>query len=87
MNTDYASTLKQILADILCLDTSCFQERTPLLGAIPEFDSMAVMSLIMELEDKLGFDIYDVDLSAETFGSFGSLLMQLKRYKNDSAAH
>lgn len=85
MTTDYSQRLKRILADILCLDTSCFVEQTPLLGSIPELDSVAVMNLIMELESKLDFNIQDVDLSAETFSTFGTLLQALKDHRIKAA--
>ncbi len=85
MATEYSQLLKRILAEILYLDTGCFSEQTPLLGAIPEFDSVAVMNLIIELESKLGFDIQDVDLSAETFSTFGSLLHTIKTQKSEAA--
>ncbi len=46
---------------------------TPLMGAIPEFDSMAVVSLITALEDHFGILVDDDEISAETFESVGNL--------------
>lgn len=47
---------------------------TPLLGAIPEFDSMAVVSIITALEDRFGFAVDDDEIDAAVFETVGSLL-------------
>ncbi len=46
---------------------------TPLMGAIPEFDSMAVVSLITTLEDRFGIVVDDDEISGDTFATVGSL--------------
>lgn len=46
---------------------------SPLLGAIPELDSMAVVSLIAALEEQLGIMIDDEEIDASTFATMGSL--------------
>jgi len=46
---------------------------TPLMGAIPEFDSMAVVSLITTLEDRFGITVDDDEISGDTFATVGSL--------------
>lgn len=65
--------LKQILAQVLNVDTSNFTENTALLGAIPEFDSMAIMSLLLELETQYSLSISDAELDAEQFETVASL--------------
>lgn len=40
---------------------------TPLLGAVPEFDSMAVLQLILALEEHFGITVEDEDVTAEAF--------------------
>jgi len=47
---------------------------TVLLGDIPEFDSMAVVSVIMEIEDIFEFVIDDDEISADTFETIASLV-------------
>ena len=47
---------------------------SPLLGAIPELDSMAVVTILTCLEDHFGFTVEDDEISAETFATFGSLV-------------
>lgn len=46
---------------------------TPLLGNLPELDSMAVVTVITALEDHYGFVVEDDEISAETFATLGSL--------------
>lgn len=46
---------------------------TALLGALPEFDSMAVVTLITSLEERFGLAIDDDDLSASNFETVGAL--------------
>ena len=50
-----------------------FKRTTPLLGAVPELDSMAVLNLITTLEDRFAFSIHDDEIDAATFASVGSL--------------
>jgi len=47
---------------------------TPLLGGLPEFDSMAVVTVITMIEDELGVTIDDDELSADVFATVGSLV-------------
>lgn len=44
-----------------------------LLGAIPEFDSMAVVNVMTMIEDEFGITIHDDEVSAEVFETLGSL--------------
>ena len=44
-----------------------------LLGGIPEFDSMAVVTVVTMIEDELGVFIEDDELSAEVFSTVGTL--------------
>ena len=50
-----------------------FGRDTPLLGAIPEMDSMAVVSLITAMEERFGIAVDDDEISGDTFASVGSL--------------
>jgi acyl carrier protein len=45
----------------------------PLLGAVPELDSIGVLSLIMSLEERFGIHIADDDVAAADFETLGSL--------------
>src|SRR4051794_13833851 len=46
---------------------------TPLLGSMPELDSMAVLELMLALEQRFGITIEGEDVSAEVFETLGSL--------------
>lgn len=47
---------------------------TRLLGAVPELDSMAVVNVIVALEEHFGITVEDDEISASTFESLGSLV-------------
>lgn len=53
--------------------SKAFTETTPLLGSIPELDSMAVVQIITALEEQLGVTVNDDEISADTFATLGSL--------------
>lgn len=67
--------LKRILADTLQLgrraDTLTSDSR--LLGAIPEFDSMAVVTVLTMIEDEFGLVVEDDEVSADVFETLGTL--------------
>lgn len=46
---------------------------TPVLGAIPEMDSMSVVSILMSLEEQYGVMVDDDEIDADVFATVGSL--------------
>lgn len=64
-----------LLDEILSLNgrSATFTRDTPLLGAIPELDSMAVVALITGFEERFGFSVEDDDIEGSTFATVGSL--------------
>ena len=69
--------LVEILTQVLQLSPKTVQQLsadTPLLGAIPEFDSMAVVTIITALEDRFGFAVDDDEIDASIFETVGSLV-------------
>jgi acyl carrier protein len=46
---------------------------TQLLGSLPELDSMAVLVLVHDLEERFGITVEDEDLSADIFDTLHSL--------------
>lgn len=46
---------------------------TPLLGALPELDSMAVLELVLALEDRFGITVDGEDVTADVFETLASL--------------
>ena len=70
-------TLRAVLVDVLGLAperVAALTEASPLFGALPEFDSMAVVGLLTELEERLGILIEDHDVDADMLQTYGSLL-------------
>ena len=65
----------RILDEVLSLGgrSASFDRSTHLLGAIPELDSMAVVSLITTLEEQLGVMVDDDEIDGDTFATVGSL--------------
>lgn len=74
---DVDATLRAVLVDVLGIAEDRvrgFDAGTPLFGALPEFDSMAVAGLLTELEERLGIFIEDHEVDADMLESYGSLL-------------
>jgi acyl carrier protein len=46
---------------------------TPLLGALPELDSMAVVAIITTLEERFGVAFADDELHGSSFATVGAL--------------
>lgn len=70
-------TVRAVLRDVLSLSderAAAFDESTPLFGALPELDSMAVAGVLTEMEDRLGILIEDDDIDGDTMETFGSLV-------------
>lgn len=72
---DTTSALRAILNDTLQLGNRAdnLHADSPLFGAIPEFDSMAVVTVVTGIEEQFGIVIDDEDLTEETFATMGSL--------------
>ncbi len=51
-----------------------FNKETVLLGSVPEFDSMAVVSVLTALEEAFGISVEDDEIEASTFETVGSLV-------------
>jgi acyl carrier protein len=74
---DVDEALREVLAEILGLNpvqVAGFDEATPLFGALPEFDSLAVAGLLTALEERLGILIEDHEVDADMMETFGALL-------------
>ena len=73
---DTLGRVKRILRDALQLGDKAdkLNESSVLLGAIPELDSMAVVTVLTLIEDEFGVTVEDDDVSADTFATVGSLV-------------
>ncbi|UDF33981.1 UNVERIFIED_ORG: phosphopantetheine-binding protein [Shinella sp. XGS7] len=72
---DTQAHVLRILDEVLSLDgrSAAYTRDTALLGAIPELDSMAVVSLITALEEQLGISVGDDEIDGATFATVGAL--------------
>lgn len=72
---DTLDKVRSILRDTLQLGARAdsLQRQSRLLGELPEFDSMAVVSVLTMVEDEFGITVDDDELSAEVFETLGSL--------------
>ncbi len=71
------TTVRNILCEVLGLDPAAvagFEDSTPLFGALPELDSMAVAGLLTEIEDRLHFIIDDDEIDGAMLETFGALV-------------
>ncbi|MDP2809098.1 MAG: acyl carrier protein [Rhodocyclaceae bacterium] len=77
---DIKSEIVALLDEILSLNgrAATFTENTPLLGALPELDSMAVVALITSIEERFGFSVEDDEIDGATFATVGSLIEFVK---------
>ena len=71
-----ADNVKKLLAQTLQLGARAdsLTADSVLLGALPELDSMAVVSILTAMEEYFGFSVEDDEISADTFETFGSLV-------------
>ncbi|MGH1374020.1 MAG: acyl carrier protein [Cellvibrionaceae bacterium] len=68
--------VNEVLTEVLQLGErgSEFELSSPLLGAVPEFDSMAVVAVITALEDNYGIAVDDDEITAEVFETVGNIV-------------
>jgi len=72
---DTPNIVKNLLAQTLQLGPRA-DSLTPdsqLLGALPELDSMAVVTILTAMEEHFGFVVDDDEISADTFATLGTL--------------
>lgn len=65
----------RVLDEVLSLKgrSASFTRDTHLLGAMPELDSMAVVTLITTLEEHFGITVDDDEIGGDTFATVGSV--------------
>lgn len=70
------TAVRGVLRDVLGLSdeqVAAFSADTPLFGALPELDSLAVAGVLTEIEDRLGILIEDDEVDGDMLESFGAL--------------
>lgn len=73
---DIKQEVLAVIDDVLSLGgrAAGFDLDTPLLGAIPELDSMAVVGLINVLEERFDIIVEDDEIDGSTFATVGTLV-------------
>jgi acyl carrier protein len=73
---DIDKEVLHVLDEVLSLGGRglAFERSTPLLGAVPELDSTAVVVLIGALEERLGIVVADDEIDGSTFEDVGALV-------------
>lgn len=73
---DVQAEVLRVLDEVLSLGGRglAFTRETHLLGAIPELDSMAVVTLITTLEEQTGIAVDDDEIDGDTFATVGALV-------------
>jgi acyl carrier protein len=76
MDLDIRKEVLAIIDEVLSLGgrANDFELDTPLLGALPELDSMAVVGLINMIEERFGFVIEDDEIDGAAFASVGTVV-------------
>jgi acyl carrier protein len=80
---DTVDRIKGVLRDALNIGAraDALSPSSRLLGAIPEFDSMAVVSVLTMIEDDFDVSFDDDEVSADMFETLGSLAEFVERKK------
>jgi len=76
MDIEIEEKTRALLSDILGLSAeqvAAMEDDTPLFGALPQLDSIAVAGLLTEIEDRFDIIVDDDDVDGELFGNFGNL--------------
>ncbi len=76
------NTVREVLVDTLGLQNQAdeLNADTRLFGSLPELDSMAVLEVLLALEQRFGITIEGEDVTVEAFESLGSLTDFVSRH-------
>lgn len=71
----------ELLDEVLALDGRAlrFDADTPLLGSVPELDSMAVLAVIQEIEIRFGIEVPDDEVDGSSFETVGTVVDFVER--------
>lgn len=83
LNASTLNEVKAVLVETLGLEdrADTLATDTPLLGSVPELDSLAVVEVVTSLEERFGFQIDDDDFSGDMFETVGTLAEFVERQR------
>jgi acyl carrier protein len=81
MNEIAVEDVKAVVVETLGLDdrADTLEADTPLFGSVPELDSMAVLQLLVEFEQRFGIEIDGEDVTADAFETLDTLTAFVQR--------
>ena len=81
--TSSLDEIRELLGKVLHLGkrTATLSAETRLFGSLPELDSMAVIMVVVEIEERFGITFDDEQVTAETFETVGSLASAVDRMR------
>jgi acyl carrier protein len=71
--TDVAAVRTVVIETLGIEDRADILDATTPLASLPELDSMALLELVVELEQRFGIAVEDDEVTAEVFETIGSL--------------
>ena len=71
VTTEILNVLDQVLS--LKGRAAAFDSDTKLLGSVAELDSMSVVRILVDIEERFGIAIHDDEIDASAFATGGSL--------------
>lgn len=76
--------MKKLLGEVLHLGrrTATLNADTKLFGSLPELDSMALISVVLEIEERFGITFDDDEATAATFATIGTLASLVDRKRS-----
>lgn len=76
MSLDIQKEVLSLLDEVLSLDgrALAFDADTPLLGSVPELDSMAVIAVIQEIETRFDINVPDDEIDGSSFATVGTVV-------------
>lgn len=78
---DYFELTKNILRANLQLGSraDALTLESPLMGNLPELNSLTVMSIVSSIEEETGCAVSDMEISADIFATVGTLVAFIER--------
>lgn len=81
MSDQIEKDVLSLLDEVLNLEgrALAFTADTPLLGEVPELDSMAVIAVIHEIEERFGIEVPDDEVDGNSFATVGTVVEFVSR--------
>ncbi|GGN95310.1 hypothetical protein GCM10010112_85440 [Actinoplanes lobatus] len=83
-SADNLAEVRALLVSVLGIEdrAATLDAATPLLGSLPELDSMAVLEIVAGVEERFGISVDDDEVTAELFETLGSLAAFVDEKRN-----